>query len=730
MPWRAVWALTTALTAAASAAPDVPAAAPAVANAPAGLAPAANVVAGTPAAPATGAATASAAPVASAPAPPDVGDETIIIVEGSEQARRRRALGEAPFVTVLVASEQRGRSRSVAEAAASTVGAQVRATGGLGSSAYLSIRGAAWGHTGISLDGIALSRLTSVSVDLGRFQLDELEAVEIYRGSVPVELGGAGVGGAVNLLTRVGPGADGERWWASVSAGSHGTRRASARYGDRIGATELAASAGYLTTDGDYLVFSDAGTPLNAGDDTWARRGNNAATQADAVVRARRPTAGDGRLTAGLRTTWRRTGLAGLAAAPALHASLSTGLVLADVDDERTLAGAAVRHRAYALAEWQRFRDRHDEIGLAAQDRQYLTLGAGASSTWRRRLGRHGLVVSAEGRLERFRDRDVWMDGPTLRGARQAAALSLGDELAGREWSVSAALRLELVRTEPARSPSVGAVAVAPRTELAPSPRLTARAMASDDLVLKASAGLYVRLPTAIELFGDRGFIVGSPELRAETGPSFEAGVVWGPPRRGPLEQVLVELAGFYNRAEDAIVLVNTGYAARPQNLGAAENFGLEAAGRLRLAGVLAVSGAYTLQRSAQRDPERSFDGKDLPRHPRHTLSARAELAGRVAARAARVHGEWLWTSVSYLDRANLQRVPQRQLVSAGASVELGQALAVSLEVRNLLDHQVEEVALDPPPSPMQTSAPAAVADIAGLPLPGRSLLVSLEWSR
>lgn len=671
-----------------------------------------------------------AAGLAGAERAPTAGHETIIIVEGSEEARRRRALGEAPFVTIVAASERRGQSLTVAEAAASTVGTQVRATGGLGSSAYLSIRGAAWGHTGISLDGIVLSRLTSVSVDLGRFLLDDLEAVEIYRGSVPAELGGAGVGGAVNLVTRVGPGAEGERWRAKVGAGSQGTRRASARYGERLGAVEVAASAGYFSTDGDYRVFSDAGTPLNSSDDTWSRRDNNAANQADAVARVRLPTGEDGRTTAGVRATWRRTGLAGLAAAPALHASLSTGLALADVEDERTLAGAAVRHRAYALAEWQRFRDRHDEIGLAAQDRQYLTLGGGASSTWRRRLGGHALFASLEGRLERFRDRDVWMDGPTLRGARQAAALSVGDELGGSDWSLGAALRLDVVRTEPALAPSLGAVDTSPRTELAPSPRVTARAMASDSLVVKASAGLYLRLPTVIELFGDRGFIVGSPDLRAETGPSFEAGVVWAPSLRGALEQVLVELSAFYNRADDAIVLVNTGYAARPQNLGAAENLGLEAAARLRLANALAVSGAYTLQRSAQRDEERSFDGKDLPRHPRHTLSARAELSGQVAARAAHAWGEWLWSSVSYLDRASLQRVPQRQLVSAGASFELGLSLVAVVEVRNALDHQVEQVALDPPPSPMQTSAPSAVADIAGLPLPGRTLLFSLEWSR
>src|SRR5207247_2634121 len=97
---------------------------------------------------------------------------------------------------------------------------------------------------------------------------------------------------------------------------------------------------------------------------------------------------------------------------------------------------------------------------------------------------------------------------------------------------VTPALRLDAVRTAP--TPMLGGVMpmpVAPRDDVVPSPRVSMRAAITSDLSLKASAGWYVRLPTLIELFGDRGTIVGTPALLPERGPSADAGVVYAPAR-------------------------------------------------------------------------------------------------------------------------------------------------------------------------------------------------------
>jgi vitamin B12 transporter len=663
-----------------------------------------------------------------------LGVETIVIVEGVDDgaaAQRRRALGAAPFVTLVEADDHRGQLLSVAEALSATVGASVRSAGGVAGSSSLSIRGAASGHTGVLVDGIALSRLTAVSVNLGRFQLADVDAVELYRGNVPAELGGAGVGGAVNLITRLGPGRGGERVRAVAGVGSWGTRRLALRGGEQWRRYLGSAGIGYLTSDGDYRVFSDAGTPLNREDDPWQVRQNNATRQLDASARVGvDPAQREDTVTVGARLSAQHSGLPGLVAAPALRASLSTTFALLDLDHRQQGTRWSVRDRAWVTGEWQRFRDRDNEIGLAAQDRAHRTLGVGASSQWKLPIGQHQLAqLGLEASTEHFRDRDAWKGGPTYRGARQGAALSLGDELAVDEWLLAAALRVELSRTAPSPLPDELRRDLPTRWDVSPSPRLTARVLAEQDVAFKASAGWYARQPTLVELFGDRGFVVGNPELRPETGPSWDLGLVWAPARAiGPVDRTLVEFAGFYNHLSDAIVFVNAGYVSHPTNVGAASNVGLELAASTRLWRTARIAANYTLQLSQQEESEDSFDRKDLPRHPRHTAYARLELEHALGARQLRGYGELQWTSSSFLDRANLQRVPARQLVGAGLSVALWPQLTFAVEAKNLLDHQIEQLALAP--GAQMATTPVAVSDISGLPLPGRSLFLSVEWSR
>ncbi len=105
--------------------------------------------------------------------------------------------------------------------------------------------------------------------------MDAFGEVELYRGAVPVELGGAGVGGAVNLVTRLGRGERGERLRASIGAGSFGARHARLHYGDAIGGALASATLGYHGAAGDYSYFTDGGTPLDPSDDGSAVRRNN-----------------------------------------------------------------------------------------------------------------------------------------------------------------------------------------------------------------------------------------------------------------------------------------------------------------------------------------------------------------------------------------------------------------------------------------------------------------------
>src|SRR5258705_13492826 len=124
-------------------------------------------------------------------ATPTIGDETIVIVDrprggprdaiGDDPAARDRgrALGDAPFVSIIPPDDSAGELATLAEALAHLAGTQVKSLGGLGGYSALSVRGAPPGHTAVLVDGVPVSRIGSVTADLGRFELDAVDEVEL-----------------------------------------------------------------------------------------------------------------------------------------------------------------------------------------------------------------------------------------------------------------------------------------------------------------------------------------------------------------------------------------------------------------------------------------------------------------------------------------------------------------------------------------------------------------------
>lgn len=699
--------------------------------------------------------------------PGAVAEETIIIVDRApgEAARDRdRALGDAPFVTILHPDEHPATA-SVADAVATAVGAHANSLGGLGAYASVTVRGAAPGHTAVLIDGVPLARLAAVTADVGRFALDAFGEVELYRGAVPIELGGAGVGGALNLVTRLGPGRRGERLTASLGAGSFGARHARLHYGDAHGGALSSTTIGYQSAAGDYRYFDDNSTPLNPSDDTTRVRRNNGFTAIDAATRWG---SADRTLGGGVRAAYKRNGLPGQTGNTSSGARLATTDVIGDAAFELAAGPATARQLAYALVEHQRLRDPLGELGLGGQVRDSLTLAGGASSTWRLALGRHRAQLGGELRGERFRDSDAGGAGPALVGDRLAAALTVAADLAiapapdepaapsgpaaavraagqavaaGRpRLVITPAIRLDVVRSAPTpmtAGPDAG-MPVPSRVDVVPSPRLTARWALAGDATVKGSAGWYARLPTLLEVFGNRGFVIGSPGLRPERGPSGDLGAVWAPAgRRGGFDRILVETGLFAHQAADTIALVPSGgFVARAANIGDTRAYGAELVASARYARLVSVTASYTRLVTAQRNGDPSVEGKPVPRRPGHAVNARAELAvdrlARLGSAGSAGGAAWLeanWQSVSSLDAIAARRVPARALIGAGARVELPGGLAVAVSLANLADTRIVPLPLEPPPSPELTESPAALADVAGYPLPGRSLYLAVDWT-
>ncbi len=621
---------------------------------------------------------------------------------------------------------------------AASVGAHVRSMGGLGAFSAISVRGASSGQTTVLIDGVPLSRVASVTVDLGRFELDSLDEAALYRGAVPVALGGAAVGGALALTTRLGRGRDGEQLWLSAGLGSFGARHLRARWGagDPSDGTAATLALGYAGATGDYAYFDDNGTNLNPDDDSYQTRRNNGYDHLDGSARVggRR-----GALTwvTGARGLWRQQGVPGLAPSPTMFAHLDTASALADasaqLDEVGGVVGAGVRAQSWTLLERQQYADPEGEVGLGTEDRRYRTLAGGVAvdALWTR--GRHAAVLGVDGRVDRFRDHDVLRGGDRVHGERLAAGVAVADDLAlldGR-WVIAPALRLDILRTDPiVNLDDPGMVDAPTRIDLAPSPRISTRALLTADVALKGSAGYYFRAPTLTELYGDRGQLVGSPALVPERGPSLDLGVVIAPARKlGPVDRILVELAGFASWPADTIGFVVTGArVARARNLGDARLRGVELAATARLARAVTIAGNYTHLDTRQLTTQPSYAGKQLPQRPRHEAYVRVDAARRLRGRMIGVWTDLTWVAGNFLDQAELDEVPGRTLLGVGARLALGGGVLLGVELKNLLDARVEQITLDPAPRPDLAEVPRAVADVAGFPLPGRAVYAAVEW--
>lgn len=172
-----------------------------------------------------------------------------------------------------------GKPYSAAELLASLPGVQYYRQGGLGSFQTVSIRGIAAKNIVICVDGVPLNDGSGGAVDLGQIDLNQIEKIEVYKDRVPAKFGGAGIGGAVNFVTKsavqrnVVPSADGvpskkTSGRVLASYGSHNFWEGSAQVLTNVtDSVTFAASLSARHSDNDYEFKNRNGTKYNEDDD-------------------------------------------------------------------------------------------------------------------------------------------------------------------------------------------------------------------------------------------------------------------------------------------------------------------------------------------------------------------------------------------------------------------------------------------------------------------------------
>ncbi len=633
-----------------------------------------------------------------------------LVVDDKPSETEAQLKDSSAFVTVIEIDEFRDRLTTVPELLQQSVGVNVRSFGGLGAFTTVSIRGSSSEQVTILLDGVPLNRAKTGSVNLSNIPVENVERIEVYRGVSPLRFRSSSIGGVINIVTRpIGEEASNH---GKLSYGSfdtwmvNGGRTATWR---RLG---YLVSGTYHRSAGNFSYVDDNGTRINTEDDELVERKNNAFDSFDVLGKASFEPSETIRIEAVNNLFYKDEGVPGLGSIQAENSNLKTLQNLFHLRAEKTGLGAPSLNAEcslYFVVENTRLRDPHSEIGIGVQDNENQSLAWGVDGYFSYFFGNRqllSLLLSYQG--ERFDARDeasleMLEADPQRRDTYQAG---IEDEISlwrNRILLCPQVLYTYLVHDFGRKIPFWG-------TEFAGQPdrgflsgKMGVKVCLQGGLVLKGNASRYFRAPNLSELFGDRGYIVGNPNLTPEEGVNWDAGLSFSPspadlPSFLPVSGFSLEVIYFSLVANDLIVYEQTSQrTVMARNLSDAEIRGVETSWSLTLADHVRLSGNFTYQDAENTSHLPQYRGKRLPARPEKDLFNQVEVYNRFG----KLFYQWTLIEGNYLDAYNTEWVPSRSIHNLGLSVYPLESIALTFEVKNLTGDQV--------------------SDALGFPLPGRA---------
>lgn len=532
-----------------------------------------------------------------------------------------KAIAEVPYRTGDVIDEEstathsrierrelERSTHSLAGVLARENGVQHRQSGGFGSYSSISIRAATGAQTDVYLDGVLLNNGGSPVVDLSTLEVLNLESIDIYRGSTPLQLGHGSIGGAINLNSLQSVAEPTTR--VRLGTGSLGRRELQLSHQATHGAWDMVAALSHRQSNNDFLFYNGYITPLNPDDVVRAKRNNADASRTAALFRTGYQHDRDTRTDLTVQLSARDLGVPEYSNNPDNIASYDTSAT--QVQLSQVLDGLGnwnSRHRLYWNGDSAQYRDTLGQVGLGSQDTDSDTRTLGARTYWEYLADSGTLGLSLDVRREDHEstdDKDKTAAFDVDRDRVQASVHYVWFD-SSEAWSLTPAIRWQHSRLNgdhPESSGDVPPVRSSTNTGL----QIGLAYRPPGKLSFTANAGSYYREPSFGELYGSSGLVNGNPDLLPEKGINVDIGLHY----QNSLAKLSATLFG-----SDRDELIATAYNSRgiggPLNTGAARVIGLELAADLSLTQQLQLSSNLTWQSPRNLNPAVGVNDRLLP---------------------------------------------------------------------------------------------------------------------
>lgn len=631
-----------------------------------------------------------------------------IVVTDEKEVEEEPLAGSA---TNISSKDYQNRIVEVSEILSEQAGIHLTRYGGLKDATSISIRGSGSEDILILYDGIPLNSATSNNLDLSLFSLQDIESLQIYRGSIPLSYGFSPSAGAINFQSKkIKKGTHGN---FSAGYGSFNTGKVHGDISHTFKKLGTLFSLTYSHTDGDFSFSDDNGTPVNLADDQTTQRQNNKSWSIHPFLRLNYELSPKATLDFVTHLIYGYSGVPGFASNQSQTANLTQTEWLNNIRFQKKEffhPQLNFESQTYWKLGKDQYEDLNGEIGLGGtQDTDNDTFLVGQKLRGEFFLGANQIFSSfILYEYESFSPED-FLQNPSggSTSQRHRINLGIGDELDlfDHHLKLSPALWFENVYNNINNDdPSflTPATLTNNNSHHEISARLGVFEIITHFLTLEGHISRGFRFPTFPELFGDRGGVVGNqflvPEESIQWDLGFKLEQQWN---KGFFNSILFSSLYFDKQIDDLILFQQNSGFARAENVGEAHIQGVETQLKMELFKHFIITTNYTFEWAKD---EADNPGRFLVGIPQHEVDAK--LA------AFNPRGEiffvFNWMDDYFLDPLNTRGVEDRIILNVGFSVKTIKDIFFTFEAKNLTNEQI--------------------VDVVGFPLPGLSFFGRLNY--
>lgn len=625
-----------------------------------------------------------------------VQSDTIKTAFVTASAKPSPTMQSAPLQVMAKSDFERLGIKELHEAVKTFSGVQIKDYGGIGGVKTVSVRSMGSQHTAISYDGVTISNAQSGQVDIGRFNLSNVEYVTLSIGQQDEIFQTARMfasAGVLNIKTAR-PRFDDSNVnvGAALNVGSFNTWNPSVNYQQKLsGRWAMAVNADWLSSDGEYPFTLVNGTVV-----TREKRLNSDVN----TIRAEANVYGD--LAKGGEVSFKGNWMSsqrGLPGSVVLYnndarerlwdeAAFVQGYYRKDFGSRWEMQGQLKYNYA-----WNKYRD----------EKEYYPGGVKVDY-----FTQHELYGSASLKYRPVKDLQLVLSQDIFRNTldasyanfvfpvRLTSLTALAGKYSNGRFTATASLLSTFITEKVERGD-----AAPKRFRLSPAVSVSYKLFEERNIRIRASYQDMFRTPTFNDLYYNE---MGNKMLNPEVARQMNVGLTWREGFQGVLDEVSLQADGFYNKVKDKIVAIPTLFVWKMMNLGDVDILGTDVNVGTALSfgtGVrMKLNGSWSYQYAVDvTSPTDKNYRHQIPYTPRNSGSLSVSLLNK-------------WVDVGYLMNGVGERysLPQNtesnriagyveHSVSLGRNFETGKCvIALQLECQNFTDVQYEVIQYYPMP--------------------------------